>query len=1752
MGVSLAIRSGAGHMTESVDPLDLATMLTKLAAASVSVFTAARLQVLGAAVWASVAQRVKTYAQVVNRERALEAAASAQNQLVAYLGHEARGPLHVLTASVTFARDAIRDAVAALRTERRLSARGTASGERGEIDHASHGRSARWSQVRSSRAALAAAAADLFTCSSAARDLSGLVGSVLDFSLLRSERLALTPERVNVVSLLRNVARKNRGRGRVPLLVVLGASKEDQLLSSAAARTSGVHDVTSVITVEAQPSDLPETIVTDGQRLEQAVCWAVRAATNFTSTGFVAIAACVETADGEDHADKWWVARPEAPDMSAAGGSRRRAAHDDGASPPGPLPRRAPVASGSKRREWPQTPPSTRGRARWTETGAADPRASTPQSRRQFFPRRSDDAAVPPLLPGGKLDPPQESLIPPAIRRLQAHLSGRQFREPRAARSFGNAPVIGNFGSRRSGMQRRDSGAFEEGVESDPPPWSAQGEDGGDQPGEGRCKPNAVSSAGVAGPSGDSGGVASDGEQSSLPAAGSFRSANGAADRSDVAASLSGSSDRQRPVRGHHKSKSTPSSTESTSLVAPAGQAGNLVPRGRAGGVGGLPGAPRLLEPARHMSVMPVRSGQSARLSFASVVPSPASTASRASGAAGSRGGDGAGSVSGSQSPTRLLHPAQAGLTVPDIAVGLAPKPGLAASTAESSALPPLSSSDTPAGTVEGTSSALLAQAAGLSGAYQRAAGSRRRSISDASFSTLSGSQRRASNLPGGIPARRPFARLSATSAPDSVTLSDILLGKHPRTARKSRVRFDAHAGEAETGDGGAGAADSRGHARGGSGGSQPGELGSGVRPAALAGPGGRQNSGPLLEAEAAHARGPGGMFNRLRGRTGSAGRGSADAAGGGRSTASGSAGPGTLPSHSRDDSGSPPAERPNRKFLVIRVMDTGSPLTSTVGGHSGGDGDGAGHGDGDGGFDEDLLTATAQHRTTGLGHTLARELVQLMGGRMVLRQLPPEGAASLASRWSCMTVEDGMELPDPPAAALSPRPGRNEAGRDSLDSSLLLSLRQVGSVSGVPDDGDGAAASPEGRAVSTERPMSMPRASGFVNDFPARMAAFPAASIAVVEIWLPLDVVGHPSWSEEELLQVFTSAKRTELEPVSAISVSDDAGSLCQDVDDEGIPGEGGDGSGFDSEEEEEDDADEGVGGGRSAAAGSGPSGDSSATSGRFKGAAATETDDVTSLLPQRRRLSRHLLDANGCRSASAAAAVGTPLGARKARADAAARPVSGRRRAAAVRSRQAHAQSMRIQTSVSPRPVSRHTLVRIGDGIPVLGGLSSMGDGGSVADEDEDEELRVMAATAEAAGLATAYGARGDDGTGRGRLARTHRSVSADARKPSFRGSLAPRAAKGMASAPNSVKRLSAASRSSSASRQVAQAAPEVDPASVSAAASCKLASVCSSGGDAEAAGDTPRACGVSPHAAAGPVPSAPRFLRSARSVSEQRGGGLRSSVDAPAHQRLAALRAAAKGEPTAAVAAAAAAAAEAESVPAAGATAVPGVESVSGMDAARESSPAPVHGSEVGPLPGPSKPSAPADTKGSLTPSTAQGRGDGKAARDAARRKRAAARAAARPPKPRPLRVLFVDDDEIVRTTTRRMLERLGAEPIVFEDGDQVEPWLRAHGHIGPGAPESGGGFDLVLSDVLMPGMDGESLCARLADLRFPVPVVAATGTAAPEALQRFPDSGFCGVLCKPYGADQLGAVLEAARQRQLSVPAVVRARRRRAQR
>lgn len=91
------------------------------------------------------------------------------------------------------------------------------------------------------------------------------------------------------------------------------------------------------------------------------------------------------------------------------------------------------------------------------------------------------------------------------------------------------------------------------------------------------------------------------------------------------------------------------------------------------------------------------------------------------------------------------------------------------------------------------------------------------------------------------------------------------------------------------------------------------------------------------------------------------------------------------------------------------------------------------------------------------------------------------------------------------------------------------------------------------------------------------------------------------------------------------------------------------------------------------------------------------------------------------------------------------------------------------------------------------------------------------------------------------------------------------------------------------------------------------------------------------------------------------------------------------------------------------------------------------------------------------------------------EAARRCRAegTARSAAAQPQARdgPWRVLVVDDSLNTREIIREVLEAYGYRVTTAEDG--LDGWQKA----------SGGGFDAVLTDVEMPGLDGFSLTARL---------------------------------------------------------------------
>jgi two-component system cell cycle response regulator len=85
------------------------------------------------------------------------------------------------------------------------------------------------------------------------------------------------------------------------------------------------------------------------------------------------------------------------------------------------------------------------------------------------------------------------------------------------------------------------------------------------------------------------------------------------------------------------------------------------------------------------------------------------------------------------------------------------------------------------------------------------------------------------------------------------------------------------------------------------------------------------------------------------------------------------------------------------------------------------------------------------------------------------------------------------------------------------------------------------------------------------------------------------------------------------------------------------------------------------------------------------------------------------------------------------------------------------------------------------------------------------------------------------------------------------------------------------------------------------------------------------------------------------------------------------------------------------------------------------------------------------------------------------------------------------------------------------------------LRAFGHEAEGAADGlagfaaarGGGFTLVLTDILMPGIDGYELVRRLKnDARLAsTPVVAVTALAMRGDRERITAAGFDGYIAKP---------------------------------
>jgi PAS domain S-box-containing protein len=108
-----------------------------------------------------------------------------------------------------------------------------------------------------------------------------------------------------------------------------------------------------------------------------------------------------------------------------------------------------------------------------------------------------------------------------------------------------------------------------------------------------------------------------------------------------------------------------------------------------------------------------------------------------------------------------------------------------------------------------------------------------------------------------------------------------------------------------------------------------------------------------------------------------------------------------------------------------------------------------------------------------------------------------------------------------------------------------------------------------------------------------------------------------------------------------------------------------------------------------------------------------------------------------------------------------------------------------------------------------------------------------------------------------------------------------------------------------------------------------------------------------------------------------------------------------------------------------------------------------------------------------------------------------------------------ILVVDDEDIVRRTTRAVLERKGYRVLLAENGQQAVEMFREH------APE----ISLVLLDLTMPVMGGEEAVRYLHAIRHDVPILVSSGYNESEVVRRFAGSRVAGFARKPYTASAL---------------------------
>ena len=111
----------------------------------------------------------------------------------------------------------------------------------------------------------------------------------------------------------------------------------------------------------------------------------------------------------------------------------------------------------------------------------------------------------------------------------------------------------------------------------------------------------------------------------------------------------------------------------------------------------------------------------------------------------------------------------------------------------------------------------------------------------------------------------------------------------------------------------------------------------------------------------------------------------------------------------------------------------------------------------------------------------------------------------------------------------------------------------------------------------------------------------------------------------------------------------------------------------------------------------------------------------------------------------------------------------------------------------------------------------------------------------------------------------------------------------------------------------------------------------------------------------------------------------------------------------------------------------------------------------------------------------------------------------------------KILVVDDDGQVRRLLKMLVSDAGYTPVFAENGEDACACFQTEA------------FALVVTDLNMPGMDGQTLIAKIRERNNTIPIILVTGNSGKNVVDNTWEEQPTAIIGKPFNPVEFGALL-----------------------